>query len=155
MPKKTGAPATKNIPEVRDTLLLRLSHGESLRAICRDKAAGMPDVSTVFDWIHKDETFAKQYARARELQADMLVDEILEIADDSAHDVVESLDDKGNIIERVNHDHINRSRLRVDTRKWFASKVFPKRYGDKQEIEHSGKIESITVNVIKKEPPKT
>jgi len=152
--RKVGAPPTKNLPDVREAILLRLSCGESLRAICKDKASGMPDVSTVFDWIHKNAEFAKQYARARELQADVLVDEIFEIADDNTHDVITVEDDDGNEYEKVNHDHINRSRLRVDVRKWFASKVSPKKYGDRQEIEHSGKLESIVVNVVRKEPPK-
>lgn len=77
---------------------------------------------------------AEQYARARARQAEHYASEIIEIAD-TAEDA-------------------QLARLQVDARKWVASKLLPKVYGDKQEIEHSGKIESITVNVIRKEPPK-
>lgn len=136
MRKRGGRPKIHG-DEVRATILARLAKGESLRAICRDET--MPDASTVHEWVIKEPQFAQQYTRARELQADMLVDEILEIADDNSRDVIQYEDGEGNITERVNHDHINRSRLRVDARKWFASKVFPKRYGDKQEVEHTGK----------------
>lgn len=154
MASKTGAPKTKDLPDIREKILRRIASGESLRAVCKDKEAGMPDTSTVFDWIHKDPEFANQYARARELQSDALVDEILEIADDGSNDTYTTVDDDGNVVERVNHDHIARSKLRVDARKWYASKVYPKRYGDRQEIEHTGKIESIVVNVTTKPPPK-
>ncbi len=66
------------------------------------------------------------------MQADALFDEALEIADDAAGDVTTDKDGK----ETVNHENIQRSRLRVDTRKWAAGKLAPKRYGDK--IQHTG-----------------
>lgn len=144
---KRGRPPVHD-DAIRDAILSRLAQGESLRSICRDKKAGMPDASTVHGWVLEEEDFAKRYTRARELQADMLVDEILEIADDNSRDIIEVENDDGTTYERVNHDHINRSRLRVDTRKWFASKVFPKRYGDKQEIEHTGKDGTPLIPVI-------
>lgn len=67
------------------------------------------------------------YARAKEQQAEAYVDEIMDISDDSQGDAF--CDEYGNV--KPNHEFISRSRLRVDTRKWFASKVLPKKYGDK------------------------
>ncbi|MRT15310.1 hypothetical protein GJV07_24135 [Enterobacteriaceae bacterium RIT711] len=76
----------------------------------------------------------QQYARAREVQAEILAEEIIEIADDSSGDVF--VDDDGR--EQTNHERVARSRLRVDARKWYASKLAPKRYGDR--IQHDQKI---------------
>jgi hypothetical protein len=94
----------------------------------------MPAVSTVYLWMAKHKEFSESYARAREDQADTLADQILEIADDGRNDTY--TDDEGK--EFVNHDVINRSRLRVDARKWVAAKLKPKKYGDKVTTEHTG-----------------
>jgi hypothetical protein len=110
--------------EIADSICLRLTEGESLRAICRDDE--MPAASTVFKWLSERKEFSEQYARARELQADHLAEEILQIADDGQNDTYQT--DNG---EAVNHDVIARSRLRVDARKWLAAKMAPKKYGDK------------------------
>ncbi len=113
-------------------LCLRLAEGETLRAICRDDA--MPGKTTVLRWLadKKNADFRDQYAHARELQADALFDEALEIADDVSGDWFTDKDEK----KVLDHEHIQRSRLRVDTRKWAAGKLAPKRYGDK--IQHTG-----------------
>lgn len=78
--------------------------------------------------------FSEQYARAREAQADKLAEEALQIADDGRSDTY--LDAEGN--ERTDTEVIQRSKLRVDTRKWLASKMAPKKYGDKVTQEHTG-----------------
>lgn len=131
--------------EIADAICMRLAAGESLRGICRDD--GMPDASTVFRWLASQAEiyapFREQYARAREVQADALVDEILEISDDGTNDWMErqSEAEKGAGVSNgwvLNGEHVQRSRLRVDSRKWFASKVAPKRYGDKIQNEHTG-----------------
>src|SRR5260370_40206331 len=70
--------------------------------------------------------FRDQYARAREEQADKLFREIIEIADDASGDYVTTSDGK----TIVDHENIQRSRLRVDARKWAAARLAPKKYGD-------------------------
>jgi len=98
-------------------------------------------VITVFDWIHDNPEFAKQYARAKEEQADYLADEMLDIADDRSEDeiFIEADDASGKTAKRVcNKEFINRSRLRVDTRKWLASKLKPKKYGEKVDVTSGG-----------------
>jgi hypothetical protein len=112
-------------PQLASRICERLSGGESLRAICGEEA--MPDKATVLRWLPKHEEFRDQYARARELQAEHWAEEILEIADDGAKDSYQDSD--GN--ERVDHEVVARSRLRVDSRKWLMSKLAPKKYGDK------------------------
>ena len=113
----------------------RLVEGESLRSICRSD--GMPHISTVYRWLFAHKTFSEHYATAREDQADTLADEILDIADDSRNDWMER-EKNGKTETVVDLEHINRSRLRIDTRKWIASKLKPKRYGERIENIHKG-----------------
>lgn len=114
--------------EMADTICARLADGQSLRSICGDD--DMPDRVTVFRWLAANEAFRIQYARAREEQADVLAEEIVQIADDGSNDTYQTDDGAA-----VNHDVIARSRLRVDARKWYASKLAPKKYGDKLELD--------------------
>lgn len=122
-----GRPSTFT-QELADSICDLIAEGQSLRKICQ--ADNMPCCTTVFKWLSQREDFAKQYARAREAQADTLFDEILDIADDGRNDTY--TDEEGN--ERTNNDVIARSRLRVDARKWMAGKLRPKKYGEKLEL---------------------
>jgi hypothetical protein len=118
---------------VVDAICERLADGESLRSIC--SGDDMPSRASVFRWL-SDETrqaFRDQYAHARDAQADALADEIVDIADDSALDIVKG--GKYGDQERVNAEVVARARLRVDARKWVAAKLKPKKYGDKIEAE--------------------
>lgn len=107
--------------------------GESLRSVCRDDA--MPSRETVYQWLSKHEAFADQYAKACDVRADQMFDEIFEIADDGTNDFTEQDGEA-----RVNGEHIQRSRLRIDARKWALSKMMPKKYGDKLDLNHSGGV---------------
>jgi len=127
---------TKYCAELAEKICALLMEGYSLRKICA--RYGMPDKSTVCRWLAHEPTFRDQYARAREIQAELLADEILDIADDGTNDYVERETADGNTRILVDHDHINRSRLRVDARKWVAEKLLPKKYGAKKAIEHTG-----------------
>lgn len=91
----------------------------------------MPDKSTIMRWLNVHAEFQDQYARAREAQADHFAEEILEIADDGRNDWVQRQSEDGEGYEVANHEHISRSKLRVDARKWLMSKMAPKKYGDK------------------------
>ena len=117
---------------VRDDICKRIAQGESLSAICR--CEDMPSKPTVLDWLFVDKEFSTQYARAREQQAEHYLDEIIAISDDVSLD--EIMDGEGN--PRTNHEAIQRSRLKVDTRKWAMSKLAPKKYGDKITQEVTG-----------------
>lgn len=98
-------------------------------------------VNTMYAWIDASTGNENRYARAREAQADLLVEETLQISDDSSRDTF--VTDKG--IEAEDREWTNRSKLRVDTRKWLAAKLRPKKYGDKIEVD--AKIDA-TVTVI-------
>jgi hypothetical protein len=89
----------------------------------------LPDKMTINRWRHRVQEFRAQYAMAKLEQADILAEECLEISDDDSFDI--KLDKDGN--EVCNTEFIARSRLRVDTRKWLASKLLPKQYGQQAE----------------------
>lgn len=121
--------------ELTTAICVRLGLGESLREICRDD--DMPDKSTVMRWLASHAEFRDQYAGAREAQADYYAEEILEIADDSSNDWMKRKQGDEEI-EVENKEVLNRSRLRVDTRKWLMARMAPKKYGDKIVQEHTG-----------------
>lgn len=133
----TGRPSSFT-QEIADTICTRIADGESLRAICRDDA--MPGKTTVFRWLldEKYREFWDQYARAREMQADTFVDEIPDIADDGSNDWMlrNGKDGVPGYVE--NGEALNRSRIRIDARKWMAGKLRPKKYGEKVVSEVSG-----------------
>jgi hypothetical protein len=117
---------------VRLEICERIAKGESMVSICASE--GMPVQSVVYNWLSVDSEFAERYARAREQQAEHYLDEIIAISDDVTLDKI--VDSEGN--ERTNNEAIQRSRLKVDTRKWAMSKLAPKKYGDKITQEHTG-----------------
>lgn len=101
----------------------------------------MPDKATVYRWTATNEAFRDLYTRAKEDSADALAEEILEISDNAHNDWMQrnhGEDDPGWV---ANGEHIQRSRLRVDARKWIASKLKPKKYGERVEQAHSGAVE--------------
>lgn len=122
--------------ELAAAICERLADGESLKAIC--DSAEMPNKATVYRWLLARPEFCDLYTRAREDQADTLADEIIDIADDNSSDTITKENGDGSTYEVANTEWINRSRLRVDARKWVASKLKPKKYGDKVVNEHSG-----------------
>lgn len=112
--KKHGRP-TKFTQELADMICERIANGETLRAICRDLGFSH---STVIEWTMNNKSFSDQYAQARLKQADAYADMILD--------------------EAFNSHDAQIGRLRVDALKWVASKLAPKRYGDKVEVEQTG-----------------
>jgi hypothetical protein len=119
--------------KVADVICERIANGESVRTICKDKK--MPAQSTIFKWLADNSRFSEQYVRAREAQADLIFEEMFEIADDASNDWMAR---EGKV--ELNGEHIQRSRLRIDARKWMLSKMAPKKYGDKIDVAHSGGI---------------
>lgn len=125
-----------------DAICTQIADGKSLRSIC--EADGMPDRGTVFRWLAKseagDKVFSHQYAHARQVQADVLFEEILEIADEEVTMVKKSKhqpssdDEDAEIEVCFDPTAVQRNRLRVDSRKWMAGKLRPKVYGDKMEL---------------------
>ena len=118
--------------EMADIICERIAKGESLRKICLDD--NMPAHSTILKWLRDIDGFSSQYARAREDQAEFYLDEIIAISDESSQDKIANEDGT----ERTDSEAIQRSKLRVDTRKWAMAKLAPKKYGDKITQEVTG-----------------
>jgi hypothetical protein len=124
--------------DLADTLLERLGAGETMSDICRDPA--MPARSSVMRWISEDKDgFGRLYEVAREMQAHELAESILTISDDGRNDwmLKNAAHDAGWV---ANGENVQRSRLRVDARKWIVSKILPKQYGDVTRNELSGPV---------------
>lgn len=99
----------------------------------------MPDRTTVMRWVDGDEQLRITYARARDDGLDALSEKLIDIA--STPVVAEKVVDKPLTgVEITTGDAVDRSRLHVDTLKWYLSKLAPKRYGDKIAVEHSGNV---------------
>lgn len=119
--------------EIGDRICQLIAEGVSVRKICEEDE--MPNASTVFRWLGVHDEFSKQYARAKEVGAEKMADEIMAIADQEGTDV-------------------QRDKLRVDTRKWLLAKLQPKKYGDKTQTEISGpdggpvKVQDVTIQFV-------
>jgi hypothetical protein len=110
-----------------DNLCQRIAQGRSLRSICKDD--DMPTVVTIWRWLQINEEFCNRYAKAKECATEAMVDEMLDIADDASNDWMQVRLKSGEIKTILNNEHVLRSRLRVDTRKWIAERLKPKRFG--------------------------
>lgn len=108
--------------------------GQTLLEICRDEH--MPDRTTVWDWREAHPEFANAYTRAQAARAELWADEIVTISDDATNDWMDR-ETRDGTIRVIDHEHVMRSRLRVDTRKWIVSKLLPK-FRDKPMAEDSG-----------------
>ncbi|MGL6123766.1 MAG: hypothetical protein ACRC1W_12280 [Shewanella sp.] len=141
---KVGRPS-KYCPEIVELICERVAtHDMGLRQLT-NMYDDMPDKVTINIWRRKHPEFRSQYAQAKCEQIEFLTEDILEIADESTNDWTEYLEkDTGVTGYKLNGDHVQRARLRIDTRKWLASKLAPKIYGEKQQtdliIKHEDKI---------------
>jgi len=138
MPNKTiGRPSTYT-KTIGLQICARIAAGESLGQVCQDDK--FPGRATVFRWRQKNPEFDQAYLQAREMLYERWADDIIDIADDSSADVVEKTGRNGAVYMAADHDHINRSRLMVESRKWLLSKLLPDTYGDQLAVDHKGKI---------------
>lgn len=139
----------EDIDKIFNYVCSEIEKGRALRNVLKDDK--MPSTSTFYEWLDNDDVKSKQYARATSVRADIIFDDILSIADENTNDTY--INDNG--IEVVNNDVIQRSRLRIDSRKWVLSKLNPKKYGDKTDITSGGeKIttpQEVKITIVKSE----
>jgi len=120
---KTGRPSTYD-PAVAARMCEQLANGVPLREICRQD--GMPPWQTVYSWMERDASLVEAIARARELGYDAIAEDCLRIADDTSNDYMET--EHG---PRLNAEHVQRSKLRIETRLKLLAKWNPKKYGER------------------------
>ena len=114
-------------PELCAEVCRRIAMGQSMAEVGR--ADEMPSASTLWRWMMVHEEFRSNYAKAVDERTECIVDELLDIADNATNDwMMRQVD--GELVKVVDKEHISRTRLRIDTRKWIASKLKPKKYGD-------------------------
>jgi len=119
MAANTGRPSDYLV-EVADDICSLLASGESLNSICKRK--GFPSRNTVYRWFREYKDFRDNYARATDDRAESIFEEMLEIADGAEAETAS----------------IAKARLQIDARKWILSRMNPKKFSDKQSIEHTG-----------------
>jgi len=124
VPDPVPSRETDASPELLEAICAELSLGQSVRAAC--VGAGISQ-RVLWDWLASDAELMRQYLRARELCIDAYAEEIIEISDDASRDTY--IDEKGE--EVIDREVIARSQLRIEARKWYASRLAPKKYGDK------------------------
>lgn len=132
--------------EAAESAISLVEDGLSLRKACEKISKPR---KTIEDWIQLDETLSAQYERAREVRADKIFDEILEIADTQQIGTVETSKEWG--VEVKSADMVEHRRLRIDARKWMLGKMAPKKYGDKLDVGASGTI-AVTIKRYSDEP---
>lgn len=138
---KFGAPVhwtqEKKDKAIEVIIFEMVENGKSLNSILNKADRNvLPSKFTFFEWLKEDKDLSNHYANAIDARAEILFDEILEIADDSSNDTIFTEEGK-----KANSEWISRSRLRVDARKWILAKMNPKRYGDK--IDHTTNGENL------------
>ena len=106
-----------NRRELEERICEILARGHSMSEICRRK--DIPAESTVYKWLAEGGAFSERYAHAREQQADFYADEIIEIADNCPPETGE----------------VAKAKLKIDARKWKATRLAPKKYSEKTELD--------------------
>lgn len=134
---KGGRPTDYSLELAEEICEVIASSSKGVKAICEEHPH-FPERSVVFRWLRRHKEFSDLYAQAKKAQIEVYIDDIIEISDDSSEDTLLKEDKYGNTYEACNNEWVNRSRLRVDTRKWLASKLVPRLYGDKITNEHTG-----------------
>lgn len=137
--------------EIVDNICFRIMKGESVRNILEEK--DMPNRDTFYDWLNKYKDISDRYARACTIRAEYIFEEMIDIADDGTNDYMTIK--KGNEEYNVEDKEVtSRSKLRIDTRKWWLSRVNPKKFGEKLDLTSKDeKIEGATVINVNIEPP--
>ena len=129
-------PASKYTVEIAREICRQLAEGVPLREICRQD--GMPEWRTIYDWMVKDDAavaagggagLSASIARAREIGYDAMAEDCLRIADDASNDWMET--EHG---PRLNAEHVQRSKLRIETRLKLLAKWNPKKYGERVQV---------------------
>jgi hypothetical protein len=124
-------------PEIAEAICDGIIEGKSIKTIC--KADELPSHTTVFKWLASNREFADLYARAKDIQAEVMSEDLLDIVDDGTNDW--TLKTFGHTeVKVVDQEAVQRSKLRYEARRWLMSKYKPKKFGDKMDLNVSGEL---------------
>jgi hypothetical protein len=133
--------------ELADMICVYLAQGKTLLEICTENKS--LNQSTIRAWAATNyRGFSSKYERAKETGLDAMVEQLFQIADDASKDYIERVVEGGKTIRVPDLEHIARSRLRIDTRKWYISKLAPKRYGHQVDVQRSEPQDSSLVALL-------
>lgn len=127
-----------------EKIIAGVESGKSLSATCAEIGF---ERKTFELWVENDEKLSSRYARAKVLRADHLFDEIISISDTPAERMIQLGTDGAGGSERIDPAYVTWQKNRIDARKWALSKMLPKKYGDRVEMEHSGEVKGPLVQV--------
>lgn len=130
-PKPNGAEGYTE--EMGEYIVARIAQGLNLSTLCQDP--DMPSFSLVCYWLSKVPEFKAMYNEARRDAVEVIAEQMFSIADDSSNDFVETMNARGETVRKFDAEAVARSKLRVETRKWYLSKIAPRVYGDRTFVE--------------------
>ena len=128
-PKGQGGRPRLYDRKIANEICNMLSDGIPLQQIC--KRQGFPSWRTIYAWMAKDENLCASIAKAREMGYDAMAEECIAIADDASNDYIEREQKDGSVAVVLNSEHVQRSKLRIDTRLKLLAKWNPKKFGDR------------------------
>jgi hypothetical protein len=146
-PRPRGRPG-KYTPELANEIVERISKGEPLRQICRDDH--MPEWRTIYDWQAADKAFSARIAHARELGEEAIAQDCLDIADNATNDWMEKQGKDGTELYQLNGEHIQRSKLRIETRLKLLAKWNPRKWGEKVDLNHGVQPENPLASMLQR-----
>lgn len=129
-PKKKGPPS-QYTEAISVEICERISEGEPLRQICRDDH--MPAWNTVYKWLNLNADFRKRFAHARDIGFDAIAEDTLDLIDEEPARTDTQFGDK------VDPGHVQWQKNRVEQRMKLLAKWSPKKYGEHQMVELTGK----------------
>lgn len=141
--KNKGGRPTAYTDELAEEICYLMASGMSLNKIV--KLEHMPSGPTVYSWIGKYPTFLKKYEKAQQDRVEKHVEDLLDAATEPAPHEFRTLNDPSGVAYR---------KLLIDTMKWAISKLKPKKYGDKVDVDATtvATISTIVRKIV--EPPK-
>jgi hypothetical protein len=138
--EKGGVPLTYT-QELGEEICIKIATSDyGLKRLCAENPH-WPSRKCILEWRIKIKSFGDMYEKAKKDQVETLIDDCLDIADDTSHDTLIRTNKDGDEYEVCNSEWINRSRLRIDTRKFLAQKLAPKLYGDRVLEEKQDKLQ--------------
>lgn len=146
-PKPHGRPS-KFTPELANEIVSRIAKGEPLRQICRDEH--IPAWRTVYDWQEANKEFSARIAHAREIGEEAIAQECLEIADNATNDWMEKVGRDGTELYQLNGEHVQRSKLRIETRLKLLAKWNPRKWGEKVDVNHGVQPENPLASMLQR-----
>jgi hypothetical protein len=131
-----GHGRTGQIPytqELEDLILGELRSGRTLTDVCRDP--DMPHIRSVHNWLAADrDGFAARYKQAREIGCETMADHMIDIPDDRSGDWIVRTNKDGTTEAILDPERVSRARLRFEARRWRLSKMLPRTYGDRLDL---------------------